>query len=90
MDGFEIKKWEEFLLNFLGDNGKVLIELEKKEGKYDRQKHRARLDIIIDSWQEILRIISEELPETSYIVELLKLIDAPVKAGDIGLSRWEA
>lgn len=89
VDGFEIKKWEEFLLNFLGDNGKVLIELEKKEGKYDRQKHRARLDIIIDSWQEILRIISEELPETSYIVELLKLIDAPVKAGDIGLSRWE-
>lgn len=88
VDRFEIKKWEEFLLIFLGDNGNVLIELEKKEGKYDKEKHRARLDIIIDRWQDILDIISEELPETSEIVELLKLIDAPVKPKDIGLSPW--
>jgi len=89
VDKFDIKRWEEFLLNFLGDNGNVLIELEKKEGKYDKQKHRARLDIIMDRWQEILEIISQELPETSEIVELLKLIEAPVKPEDIGLLPWE-
>jgi len=36
-----------------------------------------------------LEIISHELPETSEIVKLLKLIDAPVKPEDIGLSPWE-
>ena len=89
VEKFELGKWEEFLRNFLGKSGEALIELEKKEGKYDKQKHAVRLDVIIDHWQEILDIISQELPKTSEIIELLKFIDAPVKPEDISISQDE-
>jgi len=89
VEKFEIGKWEEFLKDFLGKSGEALIELEKKEGKYDKQKHAARLDVIVNHWQEILDIISQELPRTSDIIDLLKLINAPIKPEDIGISQGE-
>lgn len=83
---FNLREWEEFLRDFLGESGERLIQIEKEEGKYDKEKHGIRLNTIIDHWNAILEVINQELPEPSIVIELLKLIDAPVKPGDIGLS----
>ena len=50
---FNLREWHAFLRDFLGKSGDALIELEEKEGKYDRNKHGVRLEAIINSWQAI-------------------------------------
>lgn len=86
---FNLSQWEEFLRDFLGESGERLIQIEKEEGKYDKARHGVRLNTIINHWKDILEIIDQELPEPYMVIELLKLIDAPVKSEDIGLSRDE-
>ena len=62
-----------------------MIALEKKEGKYDLDAHRERLDIIIEKWDKICSIIREEIPTTKEIEALLDAIGAPKRPLDIGL-----
>ena len=50
-----------------------MIDLEKKECKYDKKKHAARLDRILQKWQDILSIVQEEIPKPLDIEEILKL-----------------
>ena len=62
-----------------------MIELEKKEKKYDKAAHRARLEVILSNWDAILRIMDEELPSAEVLDALLTAIDAPKTMADIGL-----
>lgn len=62
-----------------------MIALEQKEQKYDVQKHAERLEIIIDRWPDIQKIIAEEVPHAEDIRALLRKIGAPERARDIGL-----
>ena len=59
---FDKEAWNAELRTLLGSSAESLIALEAKEGKYDPEKHAARLDRIIDNWDAILGIIEEELP----------------------------
>ena len=49
-----------------------MIELEAKEKKYDLEKHKARLDVIIDKWDDLMKILDEELPSSEEIEALLR------------------
>jgi glycerol-1-phosphate dehydrogenase [NAD(P)+] len=89
VDKFNLRKWHAFLRDFLGKSGEALIELEEKEGKYDKLKHSVRLEIIIDNWQSIQDIISEELPDYDTVAELLRSTHAPVLPKDINISHEE-
>lgn len=86
---FDQEKYNEFLREFLGSSGEEMIRIEKKEGKYDKAKHKKRLDIILENWQEILNIIEEELPEISKVKSILAVLDAPVTPGELGFSEEE-
>jgi glycerol-1-phosphate dehydrogenase [NAD(P)+] len=59
--------------------------LEKKEKKYDKTAHAARLEVILSNWDNILHIMDEELPSAEAICTLLDAIDAPKTMSDIGL-----
>lgn len=82
---FSLEKWNEELCGFLGKGASAMIELEKKERKYDAEKHRIRLDTIIEKWDKILKIIDEELPSSKYLAELLDLIEAPKSPEEINI-----
>lgn len=88
---FDKRAWEENLRAFLGGAAKPMIELEEKERKYDPDKAAARRKIIIRKWEDLKRIMDEELPSAQRISEILAAAEIPdtfEKAGiDIDMKR---
>ncbi len=82
---FDYSKWSDTLYGFLGESAAPMIELEKKEGKYDVAACSKRVDVIIENWDKILEIIDEELPSSSEIEAMLDRIDAPKTLSEIGI-----
>lgn len=72
VDKFDYTQWCEELRKFLGTGAETMIAQEKREQKYDKSTHPARLERIIQNWDKILQIIREELPT---VAELRKTLD---------------
>ena len=64
----------------------MICNEEQKEHKYDRAKFIARLDRIIEHWDEIKEIINSEVPTASELSALLGKLGAPKTVADIGIS----
>lgn len=71
---FSYEDWKQELTDFLGESAETMIAAEAKEGKYIKEKHPARLKIILEHWTEILKILDEELPVAEQIGVLLDTI----------------
>ena len=71
---FSYEDWKQELTAFLGESAETMIAAEEKEGKYIKAKHPARLKIIMDNWDEILKILNEEIPAAEEIGKLLDTI----------------
>ncbi len=82
---FDFADWSEQLRSFVGKGAEAMIELEAKEKKYDLDKHAARLEVILEKWDDILRIIDEELPTVEEFEAILDSIEAPKTLEAIGL-----
>lgn len=83
--GFDGEVWSAALRKFLGKSAESMIALEKKEGKYNLQKHAERLPVILNHWQEILQVIDEELPSAASLEALLDRLGAPKAPAEIGI-----
>lgn len=83
--GFDYISWAEALRAFVGKGAESMIVLEAKEKKYDVQMHEKRLDRIIEKWDEILRIMEEELPSITVLTALYDKIGLPKSMREIGL-----
>lgn len=81
---FDYDAWSAELRTFLGRGAESMIALEKTEKKYDKERHAARLEKIIEKWPEIIKVIDEELPSYSRITRLLETIEAPKTLEEIG------
>jgi glycerol-1-phosphate dehydrogenase [NAD(P)+] len=82
---FDFADWSEQLRTFVGKGAEAMIALEAKEKKYDLCKHAARLEVILEKWDDILRIIDEELPSVEEFEAILDSIEAPKTLEEIGL-----
>lgn len=82
---FDFADWSEQLRTFVGKGSEAMIALEAKEKKYDLGKHAARLEVILEKWDDILRIIDEELPSVEEFEAILDSIEAPKTLESIGL-----
>lgn len=80
---FDFEEWSKKLFEFIGPAAEAMISGEKKEGKYDIQKHAVRLEKIIASWGKILDIINT-LPSYDEILSMMKMMGAPVSANEFG------
>lgn len=85
--GFDYISWSNRLKDFLGKGADTMIALEAKENKYSIDKHQARLEIIIKNWDEIQKIINDEIPSAKEIENLLDIIGAPKTAKEIGIDK---
>ena len=85
VNAFDYGAWREELRAFLGRGAESMISLEEKEGKYDVRKHAQRLEIIIDNWEEIKRIMNEELPDYEHLESVFTRLGLPTKMEDIDL-----
>ncbi len=81
---FDYIAYCEFLKEFLGKGAISMIELDKKEKKYDLDKHQKRFEIIAKNWDKILEIINE-MPSSNEIESLLDAINAPKSAKEMGI-----
>lgn len=86
---FNPDEYNEFLYKFLGKSTKGLIELEKKDKKYDPENHQKRLEVILSHWDEIVQIISEELPAYEQIEQFMRKHGMPVTPAELGHSGEE-
>lgn len=82
--GFDYDSWSEELRSLMGKGAQTMIDLEKKEGKYDKAKHAARLEKILACWNEILAIIAQELPKASQLGQLMRELQIPMTLSQIG------
>ena len=82
---FDFSVWSEELRAFLGKGAESMIALEEKEQKYCIDSHKKRLNLIVDKWEEILKIIGEELPETEILEKLFDSVGLPKTMQEIGL-----
>ena len=87
VEKFNYDNHAEFLNKFLGKSAISMIELEKKEGKYDKNKHALRLNIIKEKWQEILQIINEEIPNIAELTNLFDNIGLPKNLEEISVDK---
>ncbi len=82
---FDLCAWNKDLRLFLGKGAESMIALEKKEQKYDFEKHKARLQVIVDNWDNIKRIMDEELPTYECMKKLFEQLGIPTTMKEIGL-----
>ena len=85
VQSFDYDGWAAALREFLGRGAESMIALEKKEKKYDVTAHKARLEIILSRWDEIIEIVKQELPSAAELEKLLDMIGAPKTLNDIGV-----
>lgn len=81
---FDYADWCGQLRALLGAGAETMIAQETKEGKYDKEKHAVRLEVILQNWNGILRIMDEELPSASELEALMDQLGLPKKISDIG------
>lgn len=84
---FNFAGWSEQLRLFLGKGAEGMIEQEEKEKKYSIEKHKIRLERIIENWDTILQVIEDELPNAEDIAKLLRKMDMPEDCEAIGISK---
>ena len=85
VNAFDLPAWEETLRAFLGNGAEAMIALEKKEGKYRVETHKARFEIIAQNWDKILQIMAEELPSSQQIKKILDTIGISTDLTTIGV-----
>ncbi len=84
---FDYSAWCRQLRDLLGRGAESMIALEQEEKKYDPQSHHARLERILENWNQICRIIDEELPEAQALEALLDRADMPKTLEDLGVEK---
>ena len=82
---FDFADWSAQLRQLLGKGAESMIAQEAKEGKYDVDSHKCRLEVILENWDAILQIMAEELPAAADLEKLLDDIAAPKTLSDIGV-----
>ena len=86
-ESFNYEDYKKQLSALVGKGAETMIRHEEHiERKYDKEKFLARLDRIIDKWDEILDIINTEIPTEEELNSLLHRIGAPRSMADIGIS----
>ena len=82
--GFDYDSWARELRKLMGKGAQAMIDLEKKEGKYDKAKHAVRLERILACWDDILAIIAQELPPAEKLEQLMDDLQMPKTLSQIG------
>lgn len=90
VEHFDTAKWEAEMRRIFGSAGDELIRQEYEVlHNNDKAAHKERLERIIAHWDDIQKIIAEELPETEKIEALMREVEAPMAPADISISNQD-
>ena len=85
VESFDKNAWNGELRRLLGRGAEAMIALETRENKYDPQRHAERFETIASRWDEILDVISRELPCPERLEKLMDSLGLPVAPAALGL-----
>ena len=85
VEGFDFTAWGQHLHALLGNGARAMIAQEEKEQKYNLTSHKQRFAFISKNWDRILQILTEELPASKQLEDLLNSIKAPLSLNYIGI-----
>lgn len=83
---FDVQAWEQHVKKVFGQTAPNVFAIEDKVHKNSPEKHAKRLDVIIEHWDEILRIIDEELPDAETFENIMKSADMPMLPRDLSFT----
>ena len=83
MRAFDRSAWEAQVRRIFGKTADQIIAIEDRTRKNDPARHARRLDNIIAGWDEIQRIIREELPDYEWLCNAMAATGMPMKPADI-------
>lgn len=87
--GMDKAAWYGQIRDYLGGAADAILQTVDGSARYDPAQHRERLERIVTHWDDILRVIKEELPPSDAAAALLKSIGAPVGSEEIGIPTSE-
>ena len=86
---FDNRAWEQRLERVFPGTGSALAALEKSTRNNDPEQRRCRAARLIEHWEEIRRIIRDDLPDITAMEESMRWVGMPVRPADIGLDARE-
>ena len=90
VEQFSFPAWCETLRSFVGAGAETMIAQEAKEGKYNKATHAARFAKIRDNWEEIVKIIDDEIPSAAQIEKILVTIGIEPSVSQLDLTSDDA
>lgn len=82
---FDYNQWEALVKDQFEGAADGVIALEKKAGKNNIEAGLQRIDVIESKWNEIKKVINEEMPSAEYVTDLLKSVNAPYRPEQVGI-----
>lgn len=73
------------LEKLLGHGAKAMILQDEVEQKYAPEGHAKRLSRILDNWDDILKIMKEELPSSAELEKLMSSVGLPTTPEALGV-----
>lgn len=86
MKAFDPKKWTDEINRLFGKTAPEIFLIEEKGRKNDPAAHAKRLSLILENWDEICRIMDEELPDFDYLYKKMAATGMPLHPSDINIS----
>jgi glycerol-1-phosphate dehydrogenase [NAD(P)+] len=72
------------LRDFFGKGAESMIALEAREQKYDIAAHAARLEHILNKWEDILFVVRQEIPSVQRLDALYDAVGLPKTLEEVG------
>ncbi|MBO4378059.1 MAG: sn-glycerol-1-phosphate dehydrogenase [Clostridia bacterium] len=87
---FDDAQWQSMIRRIYGPAADDVIEKEHVQyHKNDPAAHKQRLDIILAQWQDILRIMDEELPPLQELEALMQQAEMPMTPAELGFDHQD-
>ena len=83
MKAFSRADWEAQVRRIFGKTADEIIAIEDKTHKNDPARHAQRLDNLVNHWDEILKIIDEELPDYDALYQTMAKTGMPMRPSEI-------
>ncbi len=88
VQSFDYEEYKKYLISVLGKSADSMILNEEKEGKYNPEKHAARLEHILTNYDKIMEVINA-MPSYDQVYATLKAAGFPLAAEEIGFTAKE-
>ena len=82
---FDYNQWEAQVRRIFGKTADEIIRVEGKVHKNDPDRLAKRIDKLCENWDEILKIIDEELPPYEELYAVMKNTGMPTEPADLGI-----